>query len=220
MLMKYFKYLLLLVVFIGHISVHAGSYEDFFSALNRDDAQSISALLQRGFDPNTPNPDGVHGLLLAVRAESWKSVDALLQSPATEVDSRNSADETALMLICLKGQLDLARRLIERGADVNKTGWAPLHYAATNGHGDVIRLLLEHHAYIDAESPNGTTPLMMAASYGSPVAVKILLEAGADPLIKNQRGLTAIDFAEGAQRRESSELIAAFVRAAQPKGKW
>ena len=218
--MKYIKYLLLLVVLIGKTSAHAGSYEDFFSALNRDDSQTVASLLQRGFDPNTPNPDGVHGLLLAVRAESWKSVDVLLQSPTTEVDGRNASDETALMLVCLKGQLDLAGRLIERGADVNKVGWTPLHYAATNGHGDVIRLLLEHHAYIDAESPNGTTPLMMAASYGTPVAVKILLEAGADPLLKNQRGLTAIDFAERAQRREASELIAAFVRAAQPRGKW
>ena len=218
--MKNIKYLLLLVVFICNIPAYAGSYEDFFSALNRDDSQTVASLLQRGFDPNTPNPDGVHGLLLAVRAESWKSVDALLQSPTTEVDGRNASDETALMLVCLKGQLDLAGRLIERGADVNKVGWTPLHYAATNGHGDVIRLLLEHHAYIDAESPNGTTPLMMAASYGTPVAVKILLEAGADPLLKNQRGLTAIDFAERAQRREASELIAAFVRAAQPRGKW
>lgn len=218
--MKNIKYLLLLVVFICKIPAYAGSYEDFFSALNRDDSQTVASLLQRGFDPNTPNPDGVHGLLLAVRAESWKSVDALLQSPTTEVDGRNASDETALMLVCLKGQLDLAGRLIERGADVNKVGWTPLHYAATNGHGDVIRLLLEHHAYIDAESPNGTTPLMMAASYGTPVAVKILLEAGADPLLKNQRGLTAIDFAERAQRREASELIAAFVRAAQPRGKW
>ena len=58
------------------------------------------------------------------------------------------------------------------GADVNKPGWTPLHYAATHGHLAIMDLLLEEHAYIDAESPNGTTPLMMAAHYGTPAAVK------------------------------------------------
>ena len=64
-----------------------------------------------------------------------------------------------------------------------------------------MELLLENHAYIDAESPNGTTPLMMAAHYGTPAAVKLLLEAGADPTLKNQLGLTAIDFARRATAR-------------------
>ena len=84
----------------------------------------------------------------------------------------------------------------------------------------MVRLLLEHHAYIDAESPNGTTPLMMAAHYGDPGVVKLLLEEGADPMLRNQQGLTAIDFAHRANRAESAEIIAAFVRARQPKGKW
>ena len=102
---------------------------------------------------------------------------------------------------------------MERGADVNKTGWAPLHYAATGGHVAVMRLLLENHAYIDAESPNGTTPLMMAARYGSESSVKLLLEEGADPTLKNEQGLTALDFAGLGNRKESAVLIQAFVRA-------
>ena len=110
--------------------------------------------------------------------------------------------------------------LISRGADVNKPGWAPLHYAATRGHLAIMNLLLEHHAYIDASSPNGTTPLMMAAFYGTPSAVKLLLEAGADPLLKNEQSLTAIDFAQRNQRQDSADIIAAFVRAKQPRGKW
>ena len=103
------------------------------------------------------------------------------------------------MMAALKGHLDLVKKLIDRGADVNKPGWTPLHYAATSGHLAIMELLLEHHAFIDAESPNGTTPLMMAAHYGTPAAVKLLLEAGADPTMKNQLGLTAIDFAHRAR---------------------
>ena len=139
------------------------------------------------------------------------------------MEARTAKGESPLMMAAIKGKLDLARRLIARQAEVNKPGWAPLHYAATYA-GDtspaMVRLLLEHHAYIDAESPNGTTPLMMAAHYGSPGVVKLLLEEGADPMIRNQQGLTAIDFAHRAQRAASADIIAAFVRARQPQGKW
>jgi ankyrin repeat protein len=124
------------------------------------------------------------------------------------------------MMAALKGHTELARKLIERNADVNKTGWTPLHYAATNGQVAIMELLLENHAYIDAESPNGTTPLMMAAQYGTRDAVKLLLEAGADPNLKNQLGLSALDFAMRANRRDAAELISSSVRSAQPKGKW
>ena len=83
-----------------------------------------------------------------------------------------------------------------------------------------MELLLDENAYIDAASPNGTTPLMMAAHYGSPAAVKLLLEAGADPTIRNQLGLTAIDFAYRANRTDAAEMIAEAIRRAKPKGKW
>jgi hypothetical protein len=124
------------------------------------------------------------------------------------------------MLAAMKGHTELVRKLIARGADVNKTGWTPLHYAATTGQLAIIQLLLDEHAYIDAESPNKTTPLMMAAHYGTPQAVKLLLEAGADPSLRNELGLSAVDFAQRANRRDAAEMIAAAVRGAQPKGKW
>lgn len=215
-----FKKLLYLIVLVAYIPVQAGSYEDFFVAVKQDNAQVVSMLLGRGFDPNTPDPTGLTALFLAVREPSPKVASVLLSWPGTRVETRNSTDESPLMLASLKGQTELVAKLIDKGADVNKTGWAPLHYAATHGHVDVMVLLLENHAYIDAESPNGTTPLMMAAHYGTTGAVKLLLEAGADPSIKNKLGLTAIDFAQRANRQEAAELIAAFIRAQQPRGKW
>ena len=132
----------------------------------------------------------------------------------------SGAELCAQTVLALNGQTALAKKLIAKGADVNKPGWAPLHYAATRGHLQVMTLLLDNHAYIDASSPNGTTPLMMAAFYGTPSAVKLLLEAGADPLIKNDQSLSAIDFAHRNNRQDSADIISAFVRARQPKGKW
>jgi ankyrin repeat protein len=95
-----------------------------------------------------------------------------------------------------------------------------LHYAASSGQLAIISLLIEHSAYIDAESPNGTTPLMMAAMYGSPESVKLLLQEGADPQLKNQQGLTALQFAQRANRPDSAQAIATFIRSKRPAGQW
>jgi len=209
-----------LVAVVGFSSAIAGSYEDFFVAIKQDDPATVRNLLRRGFDANTPNPQGHRGLFLALQEPAPRVAEVLVNWPQTNIEVRTVQDESPLMIAALKGETALARKLIDRGADVNKPGWAPLHYAATGGHLEIMNLLLEHHAFIDAESPNGTTPLMMAAHYGTPAAVKLLLEAGADTAMRNQLGLTAIDFAQRANRAESAELIAAQVRSARSKGKW
>ena len=219
-MINHFKKLLYLSVLSASFSVFSGSYEDFFAAIKKDDISTVTTLLKRGFDANTRDENGLHGLHVALQEPSLKVATVLMDWEKTTVESRNAADESPLMLASLKGLLPVVVKLIQRGADVNKPGWAPLHYAATRGHLEVMNVLLENHAYIDAASPNGSTPLMMAAMYGTPSAVKLLLEAGADPSLKNIQGLTAIDFAQRGKRIDSAEIIAAFVRGQQPKGKW
>ncbi len=213
------KLIVLYSLFLSSV-VLAGAYDDFFNAIKRDDASVIQSLLQRGFDPNTLDPKGLHGLFLALREPSPKAAQVLVNAPKINLNVLSSNGESPLMMAVFRGQVELAQQMISKGADVNKTGWTPLHYAATAGHVLLINLLLENHAYIDAESPNKTTPLMMAAHYGTPGAVKLLLEEGADPLLKNDLDLSAIDFAQRANKADSAEIIAAFVRAKVPKGKW
>ncbi len=202
----------------------AGAYEDFFTAVQRDDPETIISLLRRGFDPNTLDPKGQPALILALQNGSDKAFNALMASQQTKAELRNPKDESPLMLAAIKGNLEAVKTLIARDADVNKPGWAPLHYAASAGsprHTEIIALLLEHHAFIDATSPNGTTPLMMAAHYGSEQAVQLLLNEGADPTLRNQLGLTAADFALRVGRTQSAEKIAAAIRKRQPnRGKW
>ncbi len=212
-----------LLVLTASFAVHAGSFEDFFRAVRQDNASGVKNLLNRGFDANTRDPEGQTGLLIALREPSPKVVQVLLDWPKTDVEARNSKDESPLMLAAIKGQQDIVTKLIDRDADINKPGWTPLHYAATNGHLAIMKQLLDKDAFIDAQSPNGTTPLMMAAMYGSAAAVKLLLDEGADPLMKNQLGMTAVDFAQKANRTDAAQMIGAAIQAKNRRpadGKW
>ena len=212
---NYMKKFLYLLVAAATFSAHAGSFEDFFRAVRADNASGVRTLLNRGFDPNTRDENGQTGLIIALREPSPKVAQVLLESPQTDVDIANAKDETPLMLAAIKGQQDLVTQLLKRDAAVNKTGWTPLHYAASSGQLTIMKVLLDNYAFIDAQSPNGTTPLMMAAMYGSTEAVKLLLAEGADTTMKNQLGMTAVDFATKANRPEAAQLIAA---AADTKG--
>ena len=218
--LTYVKKSIYLLVLLGYSLSQAGSYDDFFTAIKRDNAGDVASLLQRGFDVNTLNPKGEHGLLLAFREPSLKVIPILLSWPKINVESRSSQDESPLMLAALQGLTDLCQQLISLGADVNKPGWTPLHYAATHGHLTVMNLLLENHAYIDAASPNGTTPLMMAARYGTPAAVRLLLDAGADPALRNDQNLNALDFAQRARRPDAIEILTPLSQTRKSNGAW
>jgi ankyrin repeat protein len=209
-----FKYIIYLIVFIGFSRANAGSYDDFFKWALLDQTQSMSALLKRGFDPNSVNEQGQTGLLFALQNESYAVAELLAAQPQTDVNLANTLGETPLMLAAIKGQLALCRQLIARGAQVNKAGWTPLHYAASAPEADtrVIALLLANGAAVNAESDNKTTPLMMAAGYGTHDAVSLLLKSGADPRRRNAMGFTAAQFAEKSGRDDLAERLASAAK--------
>ena len=205
--MYYMKNILLAVVFIAFSNCNAGSLDDFFEAVVQDKIATLQQLKGLGFDVNTVNARGQGALYLALRQPAPNVTSWLLTLPDLKVDARTGDDETPLMMAALKGNLAVCKALIARGADVNKPGWTPLHYAASGGHVGVIGLLLEENAYVDAASPNGTTPLMMAARYGSDEAVDALLLAGADATLRNDQGLDALDFARQGERGGAVDRI-------------
>lgn len=200
-----------LLVTMGSSSAIAGAYEDFFAAIQRDDARSVTALLGRGFDPNSVDPAGRPGLSIAVQSQSLTVVRALMAHPGLNANALNPAGESALMLAALKGDLASSLQLLERGARINQPGWSPIHYAATGPEPKLVSLLLDRGADIEARAPNGTTPLMMAARYGHGDSVKLLLARGADPKRRNDGGLNAADFA----RLEGREGFAITLEALQ-----
>jgi ankyrin repeat protein len=186
----------------------AGAYEDFFKAVSLDDAAAVERLLQRGFDANSVDEAGQGALILAMREGAFKVASTLLTAPGVKVDQPNSAGETALMMAALRGLDDWLPQLVAQGAAIEREGWTPLHYAATGPKPSTVAWLLERGARVDSRSPNGTTPLMMAARYGSEESVDLLLRRGADPKLRNQLKLSAADFAKLAAREGLAKRLA------------
>lgn len=163
--------------------------------LKNDRASQIQDSLRRGMDPNVVNERGMPALMQAVRDEAWDSFDILLAQRKIDVNVTNAMDETPLMYVAVVGDTQRASRLIAKGAQVNRLGWTPLHYAASRGHVDTVRLLLKQKAIVNAPGPDGTTPLMMAAYGGSEDVIRVLLAAGADITTRNLQNQTAVEWA-------------------------
>jgi uncharacterized protein len=186
---------------------------DFFRAVDTDNARAVKDLLDRGFDPNAANAEGQVALYLALRDDAARVAEALLAHPQIRIDQTNAAGETPLMIAALKGRREWVRRLLDRGAQLNRDGWTPLHYAASGPDAKpVVELLLERGAAIDARAPNGNTPLMMAARYGAWTSAEFLLLRGANPKLVNQAGQNAADFARSEGRERLAQQIEQLLR--------
>jgi ankyrin repeat protein len=181
-------------------AAQAGAYDDFFRAVNVDNASGARAVLERGLDPNVRSEQGQHALYLAIRDESPRILALLWTWPGVDVNARNAAGETPLMMAALKGNLPVMEKLLSLGVPAHHDGWSPLHYAATGKSTEAVALLLDRGAPVDALSPNLSTPLMMAARYGTEASVELLVRRGADLAHGNDRGQTATDFAQMADR--------------------
>jgi hypothetical protein len=202
-------------VCIFGMTAHANADDDFWRAIKRDDVSTIRTLQLRQFNLNKANASGDTGLHDAIASESVAVASYLIEQPGIHVNALNRNGESPLMLAAIKGQLGLVKRLVAQGAQVNLHQWAPLHYACSHDSiaaVDIVALLLDKSAYIDAESPNGTTPLMMAARYGVPEVLSLLLQEGADASLTNELGLTALDFAQQGQRPSSIEILKKSLR--------
>ncbi len=190
----------------------------FFRAIQLDDARTVRAVLARGLNPNLREPEGGEtGLIIAMRHGAMQVAQVLLAHPELEVDAQAPNGNTALMMAAYQKNKPGVLALLAKGAQVNRPGWTALHYAAAAGDLDIMKLLLERHAYIDAASPTGTTPLMLAAREGQEDAVKLLLEEGADATLKD--GAWKENAAEFALRAEKPWIAEQIRRYQASRGK-
>jgi ankyrin repeat protein len=148
----------------------AGGVTDLMRAAARGNLNGIRSLVGDGADPNQADLIGTTALMYAAQAGHVSAMRLLLRHGA-RVDARDRTGKTALMRAA-------------QGAFVHGGEWIPLPEA--------VLVLLEHHAAVNAQDNRGTTALMLAAEHLHPKVVAILLRHGADPLIRNNAGATAV----------------------------
>lgn len=200
---------LVLAAIIGLMAspASAQSQEDLWIYVANDRASSVQTLLDRGLDPNTRDSRGNPIIMQAVRDDSWAVFDVVLNHPKTDVRIMNGYQETPLMYVSLVGDLERAKQLVAKGAQINHLGWTPLHYAASTGQVPVVEYLLAQGALPNAPAPDGSSPITMAAQAGAIDTVQVLLEAGADPSAINTNGVNA---AQAARNRGHTDLADAL----------
>jgi uncharacterized protein len=177
-----------------------GAMAAYFQAIELNLPRDVEAALKRGVDPNATDARGNPGLFLALRVEAAAVAEVLWAQPGLQADQANAHGETALMMAALRGRRDWVDRLLARGAALNREGWTPLHYAASGPSLEVLELLLQRGAALDAVSPTGATALMMAARFGSLDAARALLARGANVRHRDAQGRGAAEFARIAGR--------------------
>lgn len=138
---------------------------------------------------------------------------AIAKDPAVVNQRGGRLGTTALILATVAGRTDVARLLLERGADPNLTeihpmAVHPLFKAAVFGRDAIAQLLVNAGARIDDQGlANGMTPLHDAVLQGRAGMVRILLAAHARTDIEDYTGATAAQFARD---RGSDEVRAVF----------
>ncbi|MEO6986854.1 MAG: ankyrin repeat domain-containing protein [Paralcaligenes sp.] len=215
MLVKRVKDLGLLVCLVSLLlctAARAANPADWWIDITNDRAADIKTMLAEGADPNAISPKGQPSIMQAVRDGAWKVYDVLAADHKTAVNALNISHETPLMYLAVVGQTQRAEALIRRGAQVNRLGWTPLHYAASKGHLDTVRMLIAHKAIIDAPSPDGTTALMMAAYAGSDQVVQALLAAGAVVIVQNLGHHNAADWARQGNHNALADRLDALIK--------
>ena len=146
-------------------------------------AAEVKELLARGADPNAKNDSGVAALIPAT--DNLESTRMLVEAGA-EVNARTEAGDTALIVAAQRaGGARVVEYLLDKGANLKTAtndGATALHRAAECGDVDVLKLLVDKGADVDAQRKNpfgGQSPLASAVVFGHGTAVRYLLSKGA-----------------------------------------
>lgn len=113
------------------------------------------------------------------------------------INTVNDNGSSTLILACYRGNIEVAKFLIDNVKDIDyNTGMGTaLMGAIFKDQIELIKLLLNKKANVDAQDANGGTALMLAVQGANQEIIKLLLERKANKAIKNNDGKTAFEIA-------------------------
>ncbi|MCB1234549.1 MAG: ankyrin repeat domain-containing protein, partial [Verrucomicrobiae bacterium] len=155
--------------------------------------EMVQALLDAGLDPRAVNTAGRTALIEA-SGKGFTDVARLLVGRGADLDAQDNEGWTALNLAAFNGQSDTVEFLAGKSEQESLDG--ALLVACFRGDTAVIDQLLNRGAYINARSPSGQTPLMIAAQGGHEDVIRLLLQNQANPFALDEEERTAAMLAE------------------------
>jgi ankyrin repeat protein len=197
-------------------------------AASEGDLDTVRSLVEAGADVNATDEHG-SGTLLTFHPQI---IAYLLSKGADPNTQTNENGASVLAGLAYVNEVEGVKILLEHGAEPNRgrseSGETPLHHAlAGNTDADrteLIRLLISHGADVNATTKpgvvsfnfwrdartRGETPLHRAAAYGSIGIIRMILNAGADPMIRDVNGDSPLGWASWHRRpREVIDLLSA-----------
>ena len=149
----------------------------------------------------------------AIKAGDLEQVQQLIDEDRSRL-TMDTPFGSWLHIAAAKGQVDIARWLVNQGMDLNlRSGIeesAPIHCAAADGHVEIVNLLLEHGAELHTDSAQ-VNPLFGAALGGHLAIAMRLIEHGIDHAIvyplAGSDGMTASDLAREYGQTEVADYL-------------
>ncbi|NKS64720.1 ankyrin repeat domain-containing protein [Rhodococcus hoagii] len=161
-------------------------------------------------------PDLERRLVAATKANEVAEAIALIEAGA-DVNAKDAIEDSAFLYAGAEGLNDILVATLEHGADVHSTnrfGGTALIPAAEHGHVETVRILIAAGVPVNHVNDPGWTALLEAVVYGDGSAryvdvVGQLLDAGADPSIRDARGRTALQHAQARGQHDIVALLTA-----------
>ncbi|MBD0392011.1 ankyrin repeat domain-containing protein [Wolbachia endosymbiont of Pentalonia nigronervosa] len=172
--------------------------EMFAAAEKGDNVEKIKEYIRKGADVRSRSINEWSGLHYAAKGNNVETVKFFLEQNLS-IDGEDVQGRKPLHIAALSGSQKVLTWYIGEGIiDINNYfGYQEktlLHYAAENGHKEVVEILLNNNAEINAKTTDkGLTPLHVAAQNGHLDVVNALLDKGADFNAKTiDKGLTPL----------------------------
>lgn len=126
------------------------------------------------------------------------------------IDVRNKSNKTPFWKACRYGQKEIARMLLNSGADINHTddrGRTPIYMAVKHDHEDTVKYVLKHEPDLNIQDTAGETALFQSVKKYFTDTTRMLLEACIDLNIQNNNGETSLYMAAKYNHFETFELL-------------